>query len=175
MTKYVAFLRAVNVGKRTIKMEDLRQQLETAGFKEVTTYIQSGNVMFSSANSNDTTLAHKIEKLLQAAYGFEVPTIIRSVSALETVVQQSPFPGVIPDKERQIYITFLSTPTSQAEKVISELQSNAETLYLGKREVYTMINKKLEKKPLDVIIKLEKKLGIPCTTRNWATVNKVIW
>lgn len=116
MTRYVAFLRAVNVGKRTVKMEDLRRQLDTAGFKNVTTYIQSGNVMFESGDAG----AH-------------------------------------------------------AAPVIASLQSAAETLHMKGREVYTLIQKNLEAKPLGVIARLEKKLGLPCTTRNWATVNKVIW
>lgn len=176
MTRYVAFLRAVNVGKRTVKMEHLRQLLDTAGFKNVTTYIQSGNVMFASRSNNAAALSEKIEQLLLTTYGFEVPTIIRQVSELESVVKNTPFPGVVPDKTTQVYITFLSGNAGpHAPQVIASLQSAAETLHMQNREVYTLIRKNLELKPLDVIARLEKKLGIPCTTRNWATVNKVIW
>ena len=82
MTRYVAFLRAVNVGKRIIKMEELRQQLITAGYKNVSTYIQSGNIMFT-ASGQATTLSRKMEQLLLRTYGFEVPVIIRSVTELE--------------------------------------------------------------------------------------------
>ncbi|MEZ2443835.1 DUF1697 domain-containing protein [Chitinophaga sp. RCC_12] len=176
MARYVAFLRAVNVGKRTVKMEDLRRQLDTAGFKNVSTYIQSGNVMFESGSNNAAALSAKIEKLLFTTYGFEVPTIIRSVPELENVVKHTPFPGVMPDKTTQVYITFLSADAgAHAASVIASLQSAAETLHMKGREVYTLIRKDLETKPLDVITRLEKKLGLPCTTRNWATVNKVIW
>ena len=176
MTRYVAFLRAVNVGKRIVKMEHLRQLLDTAGFNNVSTYIQSGNIMFASRSNNVTALSEKIEKLLLTTYGFEVPTIIRQVSELENVVKNTPFPGVVPDKTTQVYITFLSGDAGlHAPQVIASLQSAAETLHMNNREVYTLIRKNLELKPLDVIARLEKKLGIPCTTRNWATVNKVIW
>lgn len=176
MTRYVAFLRAVNVGKRIVKMEHLRQLLETAGFKNVSTYIQSGNVLFASRSNNVAALTEKIEQLLRATYGFEVPTIIRQVSELESVVKNTPFPGVVPDKTTQVYITFLSGDAGpHAPQVIASLQSAAETLHMKNREVYTLIRKNLELKPLDVIARLEKKLGLPCTTRNWATVNKVIW
>lgn len=176
MTRYVAFLRAVNVGKRIVKMEHLRQLMDTAGFNNVSTYIQSGNIMFASRSNNVTALSEKIEKLLLTTYGFEVPTIIRQVSELENVVKNTPFPGVVPDKATQVYITFLSGDAGpHAPQVIASLQSAAETLHMNNREVYTLIRKNLELKPLDVIAKLEKKLGIPCTTRNWATVNKVIW
>lgn len=176
MTKYVAFLRAVNVGKRTVKMEGLRQLLDTAGFKNVTTYIQSGNVMFASGSGNAASLSDKIEKLLLKNYGFEVPTIIRSVAALEAVVKQTPFTGIVPDKSIQVYISFLSGPVGpHAPQVIASLQSAAETLHMTDTEVYTLIKKDLVPKGLDTIAQLEKKLGIPCTTRNWATVNKVIW
>ncbi|HEY8956351.1 DUF1697 domain-containing protein [Chitinophaga sp.] len=176
MTRYVAFLRAVNVGKRIVKMEHLRQLMDTAGFNNVSTYIQSGNIMFASRSNNVTALSEKIEKLLLTTYGFEVPTIIRQVSELENVVKNTPFPGVVPDKTTQVYITFLSGDAGpHAPQVIASLQSAAETLHMNNREVYTLIRKNLELKPLDVIARLEKKLGIPCTTRNWATVNKVIW
>ncbi|MET3875869.1 DUF1697 domain-containing protein [Chitinophaga sp. OAE865] len=176
MTRYVAFLRAVNVGKRIVKMEHLRQLLDAAGFKNITTYIQSGNVMFASRSNNAAALSEKIEKLLLATYGFEVPAIIRQVSELENVIKNTPFPGVVPDKTTQVYITFLSGNAGpHAPGVIASLQSAAETLHMNNREVYTLIRKNLEIKPLDVIARLEKKLGIPCTTRNWATVNKVIW
>ncbi|MBS0031333.1 DUF1697 domain-containing protein [Chitinophaga sp. 22321] len=176
MTKYVAFLRAVNVGKRIVKMEDLRQQLGEAGFKNVKTYIQSGNVMFESGSTHVAALATKIEKLLLKNYGFEVPAIIRSVPELELVVKHTPFPGVTPDKSLQVYVSFLSAPAGpHAAGVIAALQSPAETLHMKGCEVYTMIRKDLETKPLDVVAQLERKLGIPCTTRNWATVNKVIW
>lgn len=176
MTRYVAFLRAVNVGKRIVKMEHLRQLMDTAGFNNVSTYIQSGNIMFASRSNNVTALSEKIEKLLLTTYGFEVPTIIRQVSELENVIKNTPFPGVVPDKATQVYITFLSGDAGpHAPQVIASLQSAAETLHMNNREVYTLIRKNLELKPLDVIAKLEKKLGIPCTTRNWATVNKVIW
>lgn len=176
MAKYVAFLRAVNVGKRTVKMETLRQQLEAAGFKKVSTYIQSGNVMFESGSSNATALAKKMEQLLLENYGFEVPSIIRSVMQLETVVAHTPFPDIVPDKHLQIYVSFLSAPAGpHAAGVIAALQSEAETLRMTDTEVYTMIKKDLVPKGLDIIAQLEKKLGVPCTTRNWATVNKVIW
>ncbi len=176
MTRYVAFLRAVNVGKRTVKMEHLRQQLEAAGFQQVKTYIQSGNVMFASGSNNAAALSTKMEKLLLTNYGFEVPTIIRSVAELQQVVADTPFPGITPDKSTQVYITFLSGEAGpHAAAVIASLQSAAETLHMKGKEVYTLIRKDLELKPLDVVARLEKKLGIPCTTRNWATVNKVIW
>ena len=176
MSKYVEFLRAVNVGKRTVKMETLRQQLGEAGFKNVQTYIQSGNVMFESGSSNAAALSRKIEALLLKNYGFEVPVVIRSVAELETIVAQTPFPGIIPDKALQVYLTFLSKDAGPgAAKVVASLQSEAETLHIKGLTVYTLINKALELKPLDVVVRLEKKLGVPCTTRNWATVNKMIW
>ena len=109
-------------------------------------------------------------------YGFEIPTIIRSVTALEAVVKHTPFPGIVPDKSLQVYVSFLSGPVGpHGPAVIASLQSAAETLHMTDTEVYTLVKKDLVPKGLDIIAQLEKKLGIPCTTRNWATVNKVIW
>ncbi|PSL49913.1 uncharacterized protein (DUF1697 family) [Chitinophaga niastensis] len=175
MAKYIAFLRAINVGgNRIVKMESLRQLLTEAGLKNVSTYIQSGNVIFESGSTNTTALTEKIEKLLHKTYGFEVPTIIRSVAEMQTVIKQNPFPGVIPDKEVQIYVAFLARAAGpDAAKIIASLQTEAETLHITEREVYCLVKKKLELKPLGAITQIEKKLGIPCTARNWATVNKV--
>jgi uncharacterized protein (DUF1697 family) len=176
MTKYVAFLRAINVGgNRVVKMEDLRQLLTAAGFKNVATYIQSGNVMFESGSTNTAALTEKIEKLLHKTYGFEVPTIIRSVAAITAIIKQNPFPGIIPDKEVQIYVALLArTAGADAAKIIASLQTEAETLHITANEVYCLVRKNLVPKPPGAIMLLEKKLGIPCTVRNWATMNKVI-
>jgi len=70
---YVAFLRAVNVaGQKLIKMPELIRVLASAGFRNVRTYIQSGNVIFDSASSNSTSLGRKLERTLAEAFGYKV-------------------------------------------------------------------------------------------------------
>ncbi|MCW3463053.1 DUF1697 domain-containing protein [Chitinophaga nivalis] len=175
MPRYIAFLRAINVGgNRIIKMEHLRTAMTDAGFKGIATYIQSGNVLFDSTSTNVASLTKKLEKLLHTTYGFEVPVMLRTVAEMTTVIAQTPFPGIVPDKTLQIYVMFLSqTPPENAAALVASFQSPATTIHLMDREIYFLVRKELVQGPLDVS-QLDKKLGIPGTVRNWATVNKVI-
>ncbi|NML36827.1 DUF1697 domain-containing protein [Chitinophaga sp. G-6-1-13] len=172
MTRYVAFLRAVNVGGRQVKMEALRALFEQAGLKNVKTYIQSGNVIFDSG-SNSTALESKIEKLLEKNLGFDVPTCIRSVAEIQAVLDNNPYPGIVPDKDLQIYIAFLQTlPGKEAAAILETMQNDIETYRMNSREVYVLMKKNTGASPFSNNY-LEKKLGLVATTRNLATVTKV--
>lgn len=173
MTRYIAFLRAVNVGGRQVKMELLRSLFEQVGFKQVKTYIQSGNVIFD-AKEQEAALETKIEQLLQKNLGFAVSTCIRSVAAVQAVLDNNPFPGVIPDKDFQIYIAFLQTlPGKEAAAIMATLQSDIETYHMNGKEVYVLMKKNTGAPPFSNTY-LEKKLKLVATTRNLATVQKVL-
>ncbi|QJB35089.1 DUF1697 domain-containing protein [Chitinophaga oryzae] len=172
MTRYVAFLRAVNVGGRQVKMEVLRALFEQAGFKNVKTYIQSGNVIFDAAGKG-AALEPEIERLLAKNLGFEVPACIRSVADLQAVLNNNPYPGIVPDKDLQIYIAFLQTlPGDKAAAVLETMQSDIETYRMNGKEVYVLMKKNMGAPPFSNNY-LEKKLGLVATTRNLATVQKV--
>src|SRR3990172_23072 len=91
MPKYVAFLRAINVGGHTVKMDDLRHLFEAMGFSNVETFIASGNFIFDSTSKSPKALEKKIEGHLRAALGYEVATFIRSMSELAEIAQYKPF------------------------------------------------------------------------------------
>jgi uncharacterized protein (DUF1697 family) len=78
MSGYIAFLRAINVGGHTVKMETLRSLFETFGFSEVETFLASGNVIFESPEQDRTALESMIASGLQKALGYEVATFIRT-------------------------------------------------------------------------------------------------
>ena len=89
--KYVALLRGINVGGRNlVRMADIRACLEHHGFKSVTTYIQSGNILFESGVSDVATLTATIEQAYSAAFGHEAPVFLRSQKQLKKVVSQAP-------------------------------------------------------------------------------------
>ena len=173
MTKYVAFLRAVNVGGRQVKMDVLKELFAGAGFKNVKTYIQSGNVIFESGIKDVAAIEAKIEKQLLKNLGFEVPACVRSFEEMNVIVRNNPFPGVVPDKDLQIYVSFLQThPGETASAVLETMQSEIETYHINGKEVYVLVNKKTGVPPFSNV-NLEKKLKIVATTRNLATVQKV--
>lgn len=95
MSLYLAFLRAINVGGRTVKMADLRRHLVEAGHEEVKTFIASGNLQLESALS-PSALETRLEKDLEKALGYRVDTFVRTEAELKALAQSHPF-GQDPD------------------------------------------------------------------------------
>ncbi|NUO79794.1 DUF1697 domain-containing protein, partial [candidate division KSB1 bacterium] len=91
MPQYLAFLRAINVGGHTVKMDQLRRLFEALGFANVETFIASGNVIFTSPSKSTKALEKKIEKHLHESLGYEVATFIRTTAELAVVAQYKPF------------------------------------------------------------------------------------
>ncbi len=91
MPRYIAFLRAINVGGHTVKMDALRQHFESLGFTGVETFIASGNVVFETESTDAQALERQIEGALHAALGYEVATFIRTTAELAAVAQYEPF------------------------------------------------------------------------------------
>ena len=91
MSRFIAFLRAINAGRgRTVKMDTLRRLFETLGVSRVTTFIGSGNVVFETTAKNAKTLERKIEKRLREALGYEVTTFIRTDAELAKIANYKP-------------------------------------------------------------------------------------
>src|SRR5512141_1995213 len=91
MPKYVAFLRAINVGSHTVKMDQLRSLFEALKFANVETFIASGNVIFDVKTTNTQSLERKIEKHLEQSLGYEVVTFVRSIPELQEIANYRPF------------------------------------------------------------------------------------
>ncbi len=107
MTRYVAFLRAINVGGHVVKMEALRKLFESMGFQRVETYIASGNVIFDSEARKTSALEKKIEDQLKTALGYEVGTFLRSIHELTTLVETIPFTAVEIERASTLQVGFL--------------------------------------------------------------------
>ena len=107
MQTYISILRGINVsGQKKIIMTDLVKLYEDLGFKDVVSYIQSGNVIFKTKQkTTDTKLAKQIEAKIIEKYDFQVPVIIRSLEELHRISTQNPF---INEPEVSLYVTFLS-------------------------------------------------------------------
>lgn len=165
---YIALLRGINVGGRTIKMSDLKIVFESLGFQEVKTFIASGNVLFNTNETNTEKLTAMIEETLKETFGFAIAIMLRTPKQMEKIVADAPF------KEEQLdvkkYVTFLKTELT--DSTISELQSNldnGERIYLHGTEIYFSI-------PAESIFSnnwLEKAVKKSCTTRNWNTTRKL--
>ena len=173
MTHYIAFLRAINVGGRTVKMDELKKHFAMPGFKNVATYIQSGNVIFDHADSDVAAIAAKVEAKLLKTLGYEVKTFIRMIPELETIVNNCPFKNVAEDMG--LHVSFLSAkPDAAAVKELMAFQNEQEHFAVGDREAYILVKKGAYGETKFSNTFLEKKLKVAATTRNWATVNKMM-
>ncbi|MGW6916559.1 DUF1697 domain-containing protein [Kitasatospora sp. NPDC054939] len=117
-TTYIAFLRAVNVGGRTVRMERLRALFTELGLDGVRTYIQSGNVFFSTAEGageplggpGRAALTARIEQHLAQELGFPVPVMLRTPAEVEALLAAEPFAGVEAGPDVRLMVAFLSEP-----------------------------------------------------------------
>src|SRR5579862_4569926 len=92
MPTYVAMLRGINVsGHKTVKMEQLRSSFSALGFSNVTTYVQSGNVVFEAPNDSVASLSGKIERKILLAFGFSVPVFLRTAKEIGEIIKRNPF------------------------------------------------------------------------------------
>lgn len=171
MKKYVAFLRAINVGgTKIIKMEDLKKYFESFGCVNVQTYINSGNVIFEAKES--TGLEEKIEKQLEKALGYKVETFLRSMDELVKIASK---PAFEPQGNETLHVVFLryrqSVEKSSEQKLLS-LRSEADDFAIQGAEVYNL--RRDRDKSIFSNNFIEKTLKVEGTTRNITTVRKVV-
>lgn len=137
MPRYIAFLRAINVGGHTVKMDVLRQQFEALGFSQVETFIASGNVVFETTKKNAGALEKTIEQQLRAALGYEVATFIRTLAELAAIAQYQPFPPAMLKTAQTLNIAFLAdTLDLLAQKKLLACKTDIDDFHVQGREVY---------------------------------------
>ena len=174
MPKYVAFLRAINVGGHTVKMDSLRGLFEALGFTRVETFIASGNVIFDSPSRSTKALEKKIETSLQLALGYAVTTFIRSTSELTDIASYKPFSDAeLSPAGHSLYIGFMAaSPSEAAERKLLALHLKMNAFHLNGREVFWLLRTKFSDSEFSGA-RLEKLLGLPVTLRNSTTVKKL--
>ncbi len=170
MPKYVAFLRAVNVGGHVVKMDELRELFSSLKFSNVETFIASGNVIFDTKSAPDRKLEEKIEKSLEAALGYEVGTFVRSLDEIRAVIAHQAFPSDAVKAAYVVNVGFMrdSLSTSVVEQAMS-FRTEIDDFHIHGREVYWLcrIRQSDSKFPAK---KFEKAITGPATWRNMNTV-----
>ena len=171
--RYVALLRSVNIGGYgRINMNDLRASFEKLGSADVITYIQTGNVLFSTPSKSEPKIVGAIEERLDEDFGESPAVILRNVPELLRIGKASPYArsGANPSRH---HVTFLATPPTAAILAAFELPpSGKDELVIDGREVYVHTpNGYAETKYTGTF--LERRLGVVSTTRNWNTVTKL--
>lgn len=175
MQTFISILRGINVsGQRKILMADLKTLYESLKFKEIKTYIQSGNVVFKSDSKiSDIQLARKIEKAIFTKYNFEVPVIIRTKEELEKIVSQNPFVKEKNIDLKKLHVTFLSeSPANEKVELVKEINFLPDRFAIKGKEIYLHIPGSYGETKLSNKF-FEDKFKVSATTRNWNTVNKL--
>jgi uncharacterized protein (DUF1697 family) len=173
MIRYIAFLRAVNVGGRMVKMDTLKTMLTMPGIRNISTYIQSGNVAFDCKETEKGKLTAKIESKLLKELGWEVKTLLRTKSELEAIINSNPYKKF--PEDMALHVTFLSAaPDADLVKQLLALQTDAEQFVVIGTYAYIFVKKGTYGETKFSNTFVEKKLKVSATTRNWATVNKML-
>jgi uncharacterized protein (DUF1697 family) len=168
--RYVAFLRAVNVGGRTIRMSDLAKRLGTLGLTGVGTFIASGNVFFNASGEPDA-IARRIEADLLAWLGYPVATMVRTWEELTALVASNPFKGLAREPDSKLYVTFLWKPPKTKVKLpLISAKEGLKLVRIAGREAFLVCVRLESGKFGFPNLSIEKELGVPATTRNWNTI-----
>jgi uncharacterized protein (DUF1697 family) len=163
MARHVLLLRGINLaGKRRVPMAELRGMLSEAGYADVATYVQSGNIVLSSPTAL-SELETAVSALITEGFGLEVPVVGRTAEELAAIVARDPIPGAAEDPKRY-QVTFLAQPPPAAA-----LERLGGLAISTERELYTWHPDGIARSKLAVNL-TAKALGVSATARNWTTV-----
>lgn len=176
--QYAAFLRGINmIGRRTVKMAELRRIFESLNLSDVTTILASGNVVFRSKHSTVSALAQSLGRRLAVELGYPVGVIVWSLDELEALAASNPFQGIgIPPSPRtKLLTTLLSNPPTGAFRApYTSPEQDFTVLRITDRAVFSVVTLAEGKRSSGVMSFLERQFGTEQTTRNWTTILKVL-
>lgn len=172
MQRYIAFLRAINVGGHTVKMERLRELFAALRFANVTTFIASGNVVFESRDRDVEALERRIERQLERALGYDVATFLRSPEEVAAIAERQPFAGTAAAAAHTIAVGFLkSALDAERRRTLVALGNEREAFDAHAREFY-WARPRMDESVVPAKL-LETTLGGPTTMRNVTTVRRL--
>lgn len=174
MTRYIAFLRAINVGGHVVKMDRLRALFEDLGLSAVETFIASGNVVFETKAKSERALEEKIARHLRESLGYDVGTFLRSAGELAAIARHPPVAAAeLEAPGRTLYVAFLPGPASaEAQGRLLAVPTEIEEFRFHGREIYWLLRERLTESRFSGPL-LEKTIGMPATVRNVNTVRKI--
>jgi uncharacterized protein (DUF1697 family) len=171
--RQVIMLRGINLGPtRRVPMADLRALFDEAGYEDVRTYVQSGNVVLQSS-ANPATLEGEAAKLISERFGFDVPVVVRTARELAAVVKLNPLGDVVSEPKRY-QVSFLSgKPSADAVKALKDAAVEPERVAFHGREIYAWHPDGVARSKLWNAL-AGKGLGVTATARNWTTVTTLL-
>ena len=172
MTTHLVLLRGINVsGHNIIKMDDLKKMLESNGYTDVTTYIQSGNIFVKTPNENQAQVGFDIKQLIFKNFGHEVPTIVLNKNDLSYCLYNNLYIAQKEVDTKKLYVAFLSkTVDSNAINNLKISQFKPDEAIVDGNKIFIKYAIGAGKTRLDQKY-IEKKLNLTATIRSWNTIN----
>jgi uncharacterized protein (DUF1697 family) len=176
MSKYIAFLRAINVGGHTVKMDHLKKLFERIGFTNVETFIANGNIVFETNLKNQNSIKQKIEQELEKTLGYNVATFIRTTKELKEISEYKSFSeSDLKNEKIFLYIAFFDVvPSKKSQKEVLDLANSVNEFHFNNAELYWLCRKNFSDSEFSGKV-LEKTLGIETTIRNSTTIKKIVF
>ena len=170
MPRQIVLLRGINLGSvNRVSMPELRAALEEAGYADVKTLLQSGNVVMDGPQATPAKLA----RLIQDTFGLDIAVVVRTRAELAAVVEGDPFADVADDPKRY-QVSFLSAkPRAAAVRALEQAEIEPERVAVRGREIYAWHANGIQRSPLAKLLD-DKRLGVTATARNWNTVTKLL-
>ena len=175
MTTYISMLRGINVGgHKKIKMDILKQLYVELDYTHVQTYIQSGNVIFRTQDTDTLNLAKSIAKQILEVTGLEVPVLVLKLDEMKRIIKNSPFLFDSSKNPTSFYVTFLSeTPDTISFEKIKSTDFGTDHFELLDKAIYVYCPTGYGTTKLTNTF-FENKLNVTATSRNWKTVNELV-
>jgi uncharacterized protein (DUF1697 family) len=174
MAAVICMLRGVNLGKRRMKMEALRDLCASLGMACPQTYVQSGNVVFQTKERNLARLTERIEEAIESTFGYQSDTLLRTAAEMRDAIARNPFAGragIVPGKLQVVFLH--AEPGTDARKKIGEIQADPEEMILGGREIYIYYPNGMARPKLN-FTQVDRALQMRWTGRNWNTATKLL-
>lgn len=173
MPRYVALLRAVNVGGRFVRMPTLVAAFEDLGFSDVATFLASGNVVFRARAAGAGTRVRRIEAALRDALGFDVATFVRTESDIQALCRRRPFPAARLAQAKALNVVFLEAELTAAQQVqLHALRSEIDEFAVVGPEIFWLCRRRQSESKISNAL-LERKLGVWATVRGFSTVQRL--
>ena len=175
MPTWISLLRAVNLGSHNkVSMPALREHLAEAGFGDVRTYVQSGNLVTTSGHRTERGVARAVAKVVAERHGVEVPVIVRSPEDLARVVALNPFPAAAKRQPKLVSVVFFEQELGETDAFVEHAVSLGEEVVVDGRELYISYTARgVHASKLTPAV-LRRRLGQDGTARNWRTVQALV-
>jgi uncharacterized protein (DUF1697 family) len=174
MPRYVALLRGINLGRRRLKMDRLEELFKELRFGDVSTFIASGNVLFTSGSREQAALERKIERQLEAALGYEVDTFVRTAEELSAVVEFHAAESTGPCGDN-VYVSFFREPLGAARaRKLAACETETDRFVVRGHELFWLCRTKMSESTVWASPAM-KAVGLPAasTMRNLTTLRKL--